>query len=1212
MQTKKISNNQAGRKSGFSPHYEQSGRNDFMRKIFIFGSLFLFFCIFASFQTAWADITVDFSSSTYTVQEDAGSVTLSVTITRDDPTGTPTDANSVSTTYSVAGAGATAGTDFTAVSGNLSWGLNDTATQTITVPILTDADDTEGDETFTVTLAAITDGGENGAATIGALANNPATVTIRKKVGEFSFSASSYSVEEDNGTVTITVNRSNGLADDVEVDYTANTLTAVAGTDFTAVTGTLTFLAGEDAKTFNVPINPDGLFESDENFTVQLSNPANTTDATTPPTITQNTATVTIVNDDTEAAGAIEFTGPTFTKVEDGTAATIIVERTGGGNGEVVVGYATAQGTAVAGTDYTETTGTLTWADGMQGQQTFTVPVADDGVYEQTETVNLSLTIQSGSATLGAQNTAILNITNDDAAAAPDLAFSIGAAPGYFVNEGPGNTATITVNRTGGEDLNLITVDYATADNTAIAGVHYVASSGKLSFGPTTTSATFTVEVIDNGDAPGADLILDLALANAVDENANPVPISVSASQLTILDDDIGTSPGIIEFKSASYSAFEDDGTVSITVTRTGGSTGPASIPYSTDDTNPSNTATLGTDYGSASGTLNWNDGEDGDKTFSVPLIDDSTDPADVESAETVALMLDGTSVTGAAAGTLLNATLSIRDKTTKPEDPNPGEPIDNEGSLTFNTSTTQVNEDAGTLTLEVLRVNGTMDNITVDYATTNQTATSGSDYTATVGTLAFAAGEMTKTITVPILNDALSEGNETFQLTLSNPTSGADLGLYSTITVTILDTSPSQEPTEAFFPHIDTTFGWETELALLNPTNSTVSGSLNAFDENGNLLSSIPVSIPPNGRREVTVSLEFPSANQIGNVIFQADQGNFDDLLGYTKFFIMGENRVAVPTQSEANAGDVYLSHIDSSATWWTGVSLLNTTNASKTLTFEFNNGETRFLTLGPGENRVFTIRDEFFGGNTPAGVESAVIRNASGIVGLELFGSQPGSGNSYLSGVALKDDTATELYFPHIEITNGWWTGIVVYNPGIVTNTVEFIPYDAAGNRLTPSIFQNIGANAKAVYNVADMGLPAGSAWLRVQAQSPITGFELFGTLDGRQLGGYTGVNIAKSTGVFPKIERTGGWTGIALVNPNSTSTSVTLTAFNDAGNVIASETINLLPNQKIVDLVEEVFFQNISAATYVKYEASNNLVGFQLNGSADGFQLDALPGM
>jgi len=77
---------------------------------------------------------------------------------------------------------------------------------------------------------------------------------------------------------------------------------------------------------------------------------------------------------------------------------------------------------------------------------------------------------------------------------------------------------------------------------------------------------------------------------------------------------------------------------------------------------------------------------------------------------------------------------------------------------------------------------------VAVNYATSNGSASSGSDYTTTNGTLNFAIGQTSNTFNIPILDDALVEGNETINLTLSAPTNGAILGAQSTAVVTIDD----------------------------------------------------------------------------------------------------------------------------------------------------------------------------------------------------------------------------------------------------------------------------------------------------------------------------------------------------------------------------------------------------------------------------------------
>jgi hypothetical protein len=80
---------------------------------------------------------------------------------------------------------------------------------------------------------------------------------------------------------------------------------------------------------------------------------------------------------------------------------------------------------------------------------------------------------------------------------------------------------------------------------------------------------------------------------------------------------------------------------------------------------------------------------------------------------------------------------------------------------------------------------------VTINYATTDGTATAGSDYTAVSGTLTFNQGEMAKAILIPITNDNVFESDETFSLKLSNPTGGATIGTPQTVAVTIVAAAP-------------------------------------------------------------------------------------------------------------------------------------------------------------------------------------------------------------------------------------------------------------------------------------------------------------------------------------------------------------------------------------------------------------------------------------
>ena len=264
--------------------------------------------------------------------------------------------------------------------------------------------------------------------------------------------------------------------------------------------------------------------------------------------------------------------------------------------------------------------------------------------------------------------------------------------------------------------------------------------------------------------------------------------------------------------------------------------------------------------------------------------------------------------------------------------------------------------------------------------------------------------------------------------------------------------------------------------------------------------------------------------------------------------------------------------------------------------------------VTLDANEHKAFTIGDLL---NQPIqpNIQSGVITNASGVIGLELFGNNGGS--NHLDGLLLTDKTASTLYYPHVE-NNGWWTGIVAYNPSVSASTITVAPYSAQGTALATSTLPLAG-KGKYVGLVSGLGLPAQTAWFRIDSTQPLSGFELFSTLDGNLLAAYAGGGgIGATTGVFAKIEKNGGWTGIAFVNTEVGAATVTLTAYDDNGSVVATQVLPVGGHAKVVNLAETIFSQDISSATYIAYSSDRNVVGFQLNGSADGTMLDGLPGL
>ena len=409
------------------------------------------------------------------------------------------------------------------------------------------------------------------------------------------------------------------------------------------------------------------------------------------------------------------------------------------------------------------------------------------------------------------------------------------------------------------------------------------------------------------------------------------------------------------------------------------------------------------------------------------------------------------------------------------------------------------------------------------------------------------------------------------------------------------------------YFPHVVTSTPWQTEIAVINTSAQEVTGTLTGRSDTGLVRDTKPVTLSPHGRRQIIVANEFANHTDIGYIVFDSSSAAVE---GYTKFSREGYYRAAIPAVKEVNSsGTLYIPHIASDADWWTGVSLVNTTATPKVLTITFNNDQSRQITLAANQHWIFNVAQEFFNNQPQPDIKSAVITNASGVIGLELFGSL--GWGTQLEGVLLSDKTTSTIYYPHVA-GNEWWTGIVAYNPSVSECRMTIRPYKADGTILSSQEIP-ISGKGKYVGAVANLNLPAETAWFKIDSTSPITGFELFGTLDGAQLAAYAeGSGSGAKAGVFAKIEKA-GWTGIAFVNTEAASANVTLTAYADmGGSPIATRPLSVGGYAKVVNDPAVIFTEDISSATYIAYTSDKNVVGFQLNGSSDGTMLDGLPGL
>jgi glucose/arabinose dehydrogenase len=239
----------------------------------------------------------------------------------------------------------------------------------------------------------------------------PSTVVRRGLIevapASLALEKNTYSINETAGSLVIGVVRSNDSTDKATVQYRVDCGTAVADSDFTATSGTLTFGVGETSKTFTIPIINDTLIEGNETFTLVIESPTGADLGTI------RTASVTLIDDESTVLTISE------PEVNENAGNAIITVTRGNGVGTGTVDFTTVDGTAIAGSDYQATSGQLTFADG-ETSKTITIGLINDTIGEPDETFTIQFTNLVG-VTLQDTSLNTVTIIDDD--------------PGSFIRE---------------------------------------------------------------------------------------------------------------------------------------------------------------------------------------------------------------------------------------------------------------------------------------------------------------------------------------------------------------------------------------------------------------------------------------------------------------------------------------------------------------------------------------------------------------------------------------------------------------------------------------------------------------------------------------------------------------------------------------------------------------------------------------------------------
>ncbi|KJV05406.1 Calx-beta domain-containing protein [Methylocucumis oryzae] len=650
-------------------------------------------------------------------------------ITLDKPS-----ANAVSLTYSTQNGSAEAGSDFVASSGSLSFAPGETA-KTVTVTLINDnlAETAEAFNLVLSNLVGATALDLTGTAIIAANDKTPISVSA--------LSINDIVVGESQTYADFTISLDAPNTDTVTVSYQTQNGTAIFNNDGFGTSGKLTFAPGEVVKTVRVTLNNDTQAEVSENFGLVLFTPSSNA------TIVRNSGLATIIDNDA-ATGTPVVSISDLVLDEASGQASFAVTLDKPSTSVVAMNFTTQNGSAKAGSDFTSTSGALTFAPG-ETAKTITVFIQNDSLAENDEDFSVVLSNLSGATVLDTVGQAIIAANDSTPGTISNILIDdivVGESQTY---------AEFTI-RLDTPNTTNVTVNYNTTNGTAIFNNDAIGVTNALTFLPGETVKTVLVTLVnDTAQEITENFSLQLFSASA---NAT---IAKNVATATIIDNDAASGTPTVSIND--YTIDESTREARFVITLDKPSTQVVSLDYATQNTS----AKAGEDFVASSGSLSFAPGETV-KTVSVALINDAV----FEIAESFNLVLSN----------LVNATaLDVVGTVVIAENDAPSVTVS-----TISVDDIVVGESQTFADFEVRLSAPNTDLVKVSYQTQNGTAVFNNDGVGVSGVLNFAPGETVKLVRVLLNNDTQVESAENFSLVLFNPSNATIV--KSEATATIID----------------------------------------------------------------------------------------------------------------------------------------------------------------------------------------------------------------------------------------------------------------------------------------------------------------------------------------------------------------------------------------------------------------------------------------
>jgi len=563
-----------------------------------------------------------------------------------------------------------------------------------------------------------------------------------------------YSVDKDafSGVATIDIIRQGGTNSTSTVDfYTSTNGTAVIGTDYTPTNELVTFAPGVSDVQVQVAITNNNLVEGNRTVGLVLTNASAPTVMLAP-----SNAVLTII-DTTPSPGYLAFSTNSYFANKTDTNAYVTIIRTNGTTGSVSASLEVTPGTAVAGINYQSPAVNpipVSFASG-QNSDTIAVQLIPNNLVQGTVSFSVTLTNVLGAGVAAPTNATVSIINNINTG----VEFTSGT---NTVSETNG-TAVILVAREG-YPSNTFSVNYATTNGSALAGVNYSSTSGTLTF--TTNSLFLPISVPLINQQLTTNLTFGITLSSPT--NAQ---LLAPSNTLVVLQ---GSRAGLY-FTNSAISVFKNVGIVAIPVVCNNPGLEPVLIntnviPLTVSYFTANGTATASQDYTAENGILTFTNGIGTNYIF-VPILNNSL----ITGSRTFTVCLTNATAPGEI-NVPSNQVVTI---------------VDSNSGLSFSQPAYAATRSSGMALITVVRTDNTNVVSTVAFTTANGTATTNTDYFPTNGILTFTNGLTTNTFSVALISSTTVQPDKTVLLQLFNPTNGA-LVSPSAATLTIHDTSGS------------------------------------------------------------------------------------------------------------------------------------------------------------------------------------------------------------------------------------------------------------------------------------------------------------------------------------------------------------------------------------------------------------------------------------